>query len=253
MRKTISIAAISIILVLLLASCGGNAGTTQGYSVSPTQDQIVAELASVKQERDSLSSQLKEAESKAALVPDMESKITLMQSELDEWNKLSAQYAKYELLSNSEIVAQTEENNTKAEKERIARKNLLAEENAKKEAEEEAEKEARAAEAKKGYDTGITYSNLARTPDEYEGKKVKFKGKVIQVLQGDGEVDIRLAVNSDYDKILLAYYPPSLVSSRILEDDVITIYGVSKGLYTYESTMGGPITIPIVSIDKVDQ
>ena len=257
MKKTLSIAAISIILVLLLASCVGIADQEPQYGVAPTEEQLVAELATVKQDRDSLSSQLKEAEAKNTVLQsgldEAEAKITVMQSELDEWNMQSEQYAKYKKLSDLEIFAQMEANKTNADKDRIAREELLAEENAKKEAKEAEEKAAKEKEEKKGYDTGITYSNLARTPDEYEGKKVKFKGKVIQVLQADGEVDIRLAVNSDYDEILLAYYPPSLVSSRVLEDDIITIYGVSKGLYTYESTMGGHITVPFVSIDRIDQ
>ena len=42
-----------------------------------------------------------------------------------------------------------------------------AEEKAKKEAEEKAKKEEEA----KGYDTGITYDELARNPDNYKGKK----------------------------------------------------------------------------------
>jgi hypothetical protein len=34
------------------------------------------------------------------------------------------------------------------------------------------------------------------------------------------------------------------VSSRVLENDIITVMGVSAGLISYESTMGGTITIP---------
>ena len=108
-------------------------------------------------------------------------------------------------------------------------------------------------EEKVGYDTGITYDQLARTPDDYILQKVKFSGKVIQVMEDSGEITIRLAVNSDYDTVLICTYDPSIVSSRVLEDDKITIYGYSMGLYSYESTMSGTITIPSVSIDKIDQ
>ena len=52
---------------------------------------------------------------------------------------------------------------------------LKAEEEAKKKAEEEEAKRLAEEEAKKGYDTGITYNQIARTPDEYKGKKIKFK------------------------------------------------------------------------------
>ena len=157
--------------------------------------------------------------------------------------------AEYEELSEAE-----------AEARRIEAEKLKAEEEAEKarKAEEErqaAEQAAREAEekAKQGYDTGITYDQLARTPDDYEGEKVKFYGKVIQVLEGDKEIDLRIAIDGDYDMVVLVYYPKTLLSSRVLEDDYITIYGTSMGIYTYESTMGGHITVPLIKVEKVDQ
>lgn len=109
---------------------------------------------------------------------------------------------------------------------------------------------AKAAEEARGYETGITYDQLARTPDDYKGKKVKFKGKVVQVLEGTSDTQIRLAVNGNYDTILYCSVPKNLTSStRILEDDYITIMGVSTGLLSYKSTLGGTITIPGVSVN----
>lgn len=48
----------------------------------------------------------------------------------------------------------------------------------------------KAAEEAQGYETGITYDQLARTPDQFIGKKVKFTGKVLQVLESSGKVTI---------------------------------------------------------------
>jgi hypothetical protein len=118
---------------------------------------------------------------------------------------------------------------------------------------QEAAAAAQAEEAAKGYETGITYDQLARTPDDYISKKVKFSGKVIQVLEGTGEIDIRLAVDGNYDNIILGEYDSSIVSSRVLENDTITIYGYSLGTTSYQSVMGGTITIPAVYIEKIDQ
>lgn len=131
-----------------------------------------------------------------------------------------------------------------------------AKEQAEREAKEQAEKEAQAAkeaEEKKGYDTGITYSQLARTPDDYLFKKVKFSGKVLQVMEDSDTVQIRLAVNGNYDNVILCEYTSSTVSSRVLEDDYITVYGLSSGLITYTSTLGGNITIPSMAVSKIDQ
>ncbi|GGA65188.1 hypothetical protein [Ornithinibacillus halotolerans] len=72
-------------------------------------------------------------------------------------------------------------------------------------------------------------------------------------MEGDGYTQIRFAVNDNYDTVIFAEFDASIVESRILEDDYITIMGVSAGLMTYESTMGGNITIPSVIIDKIEQ
>ncbi|MFB4474565.1 toxin regulator [Oceanobacillus caeni] len=145
----------------------------------------------------------------------------------------------------------------KDQQRKIAEEKAKEEAEAKKKAEEEAKKEAEAKkkaeeEAKKGYETGITYNQLARTPDDFNGEKVKFSGKVIQVMEGDTTTQIRLAVDDNYDTILYGEYDSSLVKSRVLEDDQITIMGLSAGLLTYESTMGGNITIPSVLIERIE-
>lgn len=134
------------------------------------------------------------------------------------------------------------EEERKAEEARIAEEKRLEEERI---AKENAEKNK--------YETGITYDQLARTPDDYMAKLCKFKGKVIQVMEGDGVTQIRLAVGGDYDKVVLAEFSKDTVSTRVLKDDNITIYGMSMGLFTYTSTMGGEITIPSMLVSKIDQ
>lgn len=163
----------------------------------------------------------------------------------------------YKQLSAAELAERTAAANLKAKQDEEALAQKQAAEKAaadkaaaEKAAAEKAAAEAAAAEAAKGYETGITYDNLARTPDNYVGKKVKFRGKVVQVMEGADSTQIRLAVNSDYDTILYCTVPKAKTANlRILEDDIITIFGVSQGLLTYTSTLGGQITIPSVSVD----
>lgn len=100
------------------------------------------------------------------------------------------------------------------------------------------------------YDTGISYDQLARNPNEHKNSYVKFSGKVVQVMEGNNEVQLRIAVNDDYDTILLVFYDPSIVNGRILDGDVVNLKGVSMGIYTYDSTMGGSITVPLVKVDS---
>ena len=98
----------------------------------------------------------------------------------------------------------------------------------------------------------IDYNELARNPDSYIGKSLTYSGKVIQVIEGDTETQHRIAVNGNYDKVIYVGYPKSIVTSRILEDDYVTIYGMSLGLYSYQSTMGGQITIPAIYLDRIE-
>lgn len=103
---------------------------------------------------------------------------------------------------------------------------------------------------KKNYKS-VSYSKVARNPDDYEGKQLKFSGKVVQVMDGDDETQIRLATDGEYDDVVLVGYDPAIVDERVLEDDMVTVYGTSVGLITYESTLGGEITIPAMVADKI--
>lgn len=47
-------------------------------------------------------------------------------------------------------------------------------------------------------------------------------------------------------------YNSSIITSRVLEDDYITVMGKSSDLITYTSTMGGEITIPSMMVEKID-
>ena len=98
-----------------------------------------------------------------------------------------------------------------------------------------------------------TYKELARNPNNYIGKKVKFTGEVIQV-QEDFLNSIMLRVNVTKDKydfwddtIYVEYTYSSSNENKILEDDIITLYGYFEGEKTYTTVLGSSVTIPSVS------
>ena len=151
----------------------------------------------------------KELSSETETIASLETKNKDLQAKLDE----AAPFFKLK----------DEERKQKEAEAKVAEEKRLAEEKAKQEAKAKAQAEAEAkakaeaeAKEKQGYNTGITYNQLARTPDEYIFEKVKFRGKVIQVIEGDGETQIRIAVNDNYDTILLGTFESSVVSSRVL-------------------------------------
>ncbi|MFT8911363.1 hypothetical protein [Leuconostoc pseudomesenteroides] len=103
------------------------------------------------------------------------------------------------------------------------------------------------------YKTGITFDQIARTPDDYKGKKIEFTGKVLQVMEENDYTEIRLAVDGDYDNVILVDIDSDIMNgSRILEDDLVTVSGVSDGTTTYESTSGANITIPAMTAKIVN-
>lgn len=103
------------------------------------------------------------------------------------------------------------------------------------------------------YNTGITYDQIARSPEDYKGKKMQFTGRVIQVMEDDDETEIRLAVDGNSDNIILVGFNPDILSgSRVLEDDLVTISGESVGTISYKSTMAGKITVPAIAANIIN-
>lgn len=96
------------------------------------------------------------------------------------------------------------------------------------------------------------YKELARNPNNYKNKKVKFTGEVIQVQEGwFNSVVLRVNVTKgEYgfweDTMWVDYTYKDENESKILEDDIINIYGEFKGQKTYTSVLGSNVSIPQV-------
>lgn len=135
-----------------------------------------------------------------------------------------------------------------AEEKRIAEQE--AEEKRKQE-EEIARKQQEETEFKASCQT-YTFEQMARNPENFKGTNVKVTGEVVQALYGTSGVDLRVNITKEgtyttyyTDTIYVVYYPES-GEDKILEGDVITIYGTSQGDYTYTSTLGASINLPLV-------
>ena len=97
----------------------------------------------------------------------------------------------------------------------------------------------------------ISYDEIARHPNDYDGELLTFSGEVAQVIEGDGMTELRIAVDGDYDDIIYGIYDNRILDSRLLEDDKIQFYGESCGIISYQSTLGETISIPSMSIYKI--
>lgn len=96
----------------------------------------------------------------------------------------------------------------------------------------------------------INYNDYARYPEQYKGRKVVLKGKVLQVM-GTKEkgMDIRLDVGGS--DVVYITVKKGMVDFNILDGDRLTVYGVLDGMYSYISTFLSTITIPSVKADYV--
>lgn len=97
----------------------------------------------------------------------------------------------------------------------------------------------------------VPYATVARNPDGYKGQNLAFNGEVLQVQESSDETDIRLAVNGDYNDVVMVGFNPSIVQGRVLENDYITVYGQCAGLYSYEAVLGNQVSVPALWADKV--
>ena len=104
----------------------------------------------------------------------------------------------------------------------------------------------------KSYD----YKEIARNPEAHKGEYAKFTGEVIQVMEEYGAYTLRVNITKgDYDiwtDTILVYYLGSTDNNRILEEDIIDIYGQLGGMYTYTTVMGADNTVPLMYAEYID-
>ena len=76
--------------------------------------------------------------------------------------------------------------------------------------------------------------------------KVRVYGKVLQAMEDRKAYTLRVAINDDYDKIILVSIPSEYNNRVIAEDDHITLYGLVKGRQSYETIFKETKTLPLM-------
>jgi len=129
---------------------------------------------------------------------------------------------------------------------------VLKQEKQKKEAEQKVKEE----QEKQAFISGCqtyTFEQMARNPDNFKGTNVKLTGEVVQVMEGTYSNSLRINITKKgtystyYTDTIYVTYTPKAGEDKILEDDIITIYGTAQGDYSYTSTLGATITLPYVN------
>lgn len=92
------------------------------------------------------------------------------------------------------------------------------------------------------------YRDFFRNAEAFVGKLVTFKGRVLQVVPGEGKAaDVLVNVTRDrfgfWDDTVWVYY----TGKRLLVDDIVEIVGRGEPPVTYESAGAGTQTVPAVT------
>lgn len=127
---------------------------------------------------------------------------------------------------------------------------------AQKEQEEKAKAEKEAAERESALNNAITpdYTDLFRNWRNYKGKYIRITGRVVQTDSSNSFCRVATKIYRKsastaaaayrYSSDDVIYVAPCNPSTKLLEDDVISVVGEANGNYTYTTVMGGSIEIP---------
>lgn len=96
----------------------------------------------------------------------------------------------------------------------------------------------------------IIYKDVERNPSEFEGRQIAVTGEVIQVSEGWFN-SVTLRIKND-DGTWYATYTRKDDEPRILENDILVVYGECNGVKTYSTVLGAKMTIPALEIKYYD-
>lgn len=102
------------------------------------------------------------------------------------------------------------------------------------------------------YVNTTTFVDYSRRPGVHRNEKIRFTGKVLQVIENRDGSQYRIAINGNSDYVFYVTLPAAKKNVRVLEDDQVTVYATYTELLTYESTMGVAITIPSCDAEKIE-
>lgn len=101
----------------------------------------------------------------------------------------------------------------------------------------------------------ISYKQLKKNPDKYAGDRYKARGQILQIMEGFGQTEMRIAVTRDswgwnVDDVIYVFYNGT---TDFVEEDVVTVYGEISGSHTYTSIAGWTITVPGVDVKYIEK
>lgn len=95
------------------------------------------------------------------------------------------------------------------------------------------------------------YEEIARDSNALKGRRFTFTGQIIQVMDGEYRMNVTKSDYGFYDDTIVFTYDVG-DGDRLLEDDIVTIWGNSLGLVSYTTVLGQEVTIPAIEARIVE-
>lgn len=88
----------------------------------------------------------------------------------------------------------------------------------------------------------VSYDKIARDKDCLKFEKVTFTGKVVQATSELCRMNVTKDEYGIYSDTIA--FVTEEIDEKILEGDIVTIWGGSLGSYTYKAVLGNEVTVP---------
>ena len=95
----------------------------------------------------------------------------------------------------------------------------------------------------------VSYETLNRGGNSLIRQYYTFTGKILQEMEGH----YRLGVGDGFSDVIYLDYILPIGAERLLEDDYVTVWGQSLGLYTYTTVSDKEVTVPRLLVGYLDR
>ncbi len=97
----------------------------------------------------------------------------------------------------------------------------------------------------------VSYNDVLRNPDSFDGKYIKVSGTVDQIIEGFLD-SVTIYVKDSSGNKWDCYYYYNDGESHVLEGDYITVHGKCDGTSTSTTVLGKQVTLPSISGEYIE-
>ncbi len=103
------------------------------------------------------------------------------------------------------------------------------------------------------------FALVAKNPDQHTGKKYVLYGYVSQFDAATGDSAFRASAGADradewyeYDTNVLVQADSAALLANVVQDDIVKMYVVGAGDFSYDTQIGGNTTVPMFKVNMIE-